>query len=70
MTLDGEVGSTARADVAMAVMLGVRLPDVVLVADRFDSHTVGYLSQEMALQYREALGDSIGRCSAKVAASS
>jgi hypothetical protein len=30
------------------------------------SHTVGYLSQEMALQYREALGESIGQCSAKI----
>jgi hypothetical protein len=30
------------------------------------SVTVGYLSKEMALQYREALGGSTGRCSAKI----
>jgi hypothetical protein len=31
-----------------------------------DSHIVGHLSREMALQYREALGETIGRCSAKI----
>jgi len=34
MMLDGEVGSTVTADVAMAVMLGLRLPDVVLGRER------------------------------------
>ena len=32
--LDGEVGSTVSADVAMAVMFGFRLPDVVLGRER------------------------------------
>ena len=34
MMLDGEVGSTVSADVAMAVVLGLRLPDVVLGRER------------------------------------
>jgi hypothetical protein len=34
MMLDGEVGSTVWADVAMAVMLGLRLPDVVFGRER------------------------------------
>jgi len=34
MMLDGEVGSTVSTDVAMAVMFGFRLPDVVLGRER------------------------------------
>ncbi|TFW55743.1 hypothetical protein CT676_39060 [Bradyrhizobium sp. MOS001] len=39
-------------------------PDAVRI--EVESTTVGYLSQEMALQYREALGERIGACSAKI----
>ena len=40
----------------------------ILIAVRIEieSLSVGYLSREMALQYREALGESVGQCSAKI----
>jgi hypothetical protein len=40
--------------------------DINAVRIEIDSHTVGYLSQEMALQYRKAVGEGIGLCSAKI----
>jgi hypothetical protein len=39
MMLNGEVGSTARANVAMTVMLCVRLPDVVFGCELRDNYS-------------------------------
>lgn len=55
-----------------ATVVAVLVPENDNAIDRnavrieIDSHIVGYLSREMAFQYREALGESIGRCSAKI----
>jgi hypothetical protein len=40
--------------------------DANAVRIEIGSRRAGYLSREMALQYREALGESAGQCSAKI----
>jgi hypothetical protein len=60
-------GEDEDAEVAAALVPEDNNPfDPNAVRVEIDSQTVGYLSQEMALQYREALGESIGQCSAKI----
>ena len=39
-------------------------PNAVRV--EIESRGVGYLTREMALEYRAALGESVGQCSAKI----
>ena len=52
MMLDGEVGSTAWADVAMAVMLGLRLPDVVFGRKRKLLRRHRYRRRDVGLRAR------------------
>jgi hypothetical protein len=56
MMLDGEVGSTAWADVAMAVMLGLRLPDVVFGRKRKLLRRHRYRRRDVGLRARHRTG--------------